>query len=293
LATLLAVGCETEEGTADAGEDDGGDRAEVDGGSDVGDGDGSACELRLSTVPDHGDAAAAAALAGTWGQLHVVSYMSNFPGYDAVASVVQMWQLVTATADANGRLTLTETYCRLLSDMPELAVDTIIPDAFVASLPPTVRHVAPAGAAPGSAFVSDTMVEVRGAVFDDSSCAPLPYAADDPRVVDQDGDGKAGMTLHFTGLVNVEVQVVQRWSSTFIDGVIESAARITGTVFAESQQQIVDASNGIFNPADPDPESLGSWPDPAREHSYFELVRLPAGAGCADVLALGLTPRPL
>jgi hypothetical protein len=278
---LLAGACKIVEGNPDAGSD-----ADV-----VQEPDGSADAADLSDFEVNPDPEAAALFEGTWAQLHVVSHISNFPGYNAVATVSQMWQLVEIEALDTGLLSMTETMCELLVDTPAMPVDTIVPDAFVASLHPTTRSGAVDGSEPGSLFESDVMTEVRGCALDDPLGEELPYAPEDERVIDQDGDGHPGMTLNFTGAVNAAVYVTQRWDSRFYGGVVEDLDHLSGYVESHSEQQILEATNPVLDGTDPDSPDLGSWPDPDPEHSYFELVRLAAGAGCDEVLALGLIPR--
>jgi len=281
LVLLLNGACKIVEGDPDAGAD-----MDV-----VHEPDAAADAADLYDFEVRPDPEAAALFEGTWAQLHVVSHISNFPGYNAVATVSMMWQLVEMEALDSGHLRMTETMCELLVDTPAMPVDTIVPDAFVAGLNPTTRTGALDGSAPGSLFESDVMTEVRGCVLDDPVADELPYAPEDERVIDQDGDGHPGMTLNFTGAVNAAVYVTQRWDSRFYGGVVEDPDHVSGYVESNSEQQILEATNPVLDGTDPDSPDLGSWPDPDPEHSYFELVRLAAGAGCDEVLALGLTPR--
>jgi|GEM_PF-3242943 len=230
------------------------------------------------------DPDSASKLNGTWGQIQVVSHISNFPGYNAVATISRMWQLVTMKANENGIVDVEETMCKLEVETPQMPVQTIVPDNLVAHLNKTTRHAVVDGTGSGSHFESDTMVEVRGCILQNPFTDELCYSPDDPRVIDQDEDGHPGITLNFTGAVNAAVYVTQRWTSKFYQGTFDGSGNINGFVFSTSEQQILDSTNPVLDGPDPDPPELGSWPDPDSNNSFFHLFRLQENSNCNDVL---------
>ena len=157
---------------------------------------------------------------------------------------------------------------------------TLIPDALLRSL----GEVAALGSIDASVtptqFVQPWTTEVRGARLDDPERDPLPTRADDVRVVDQDGDGNPGLTVHVSalGFLRGDVYVVQRVRTRLV-GALVSADRIEGLIEWTTEQVTLAATSLLFLGA------LPSRPDPIAEHSTFVLVRINPAWECADILA--------
>jgi len=189
------------------------------------------------------------------------------------------------------RLTLERTYCFQDVRMTPSLVTTEIPDRFVASLAPGSANARleemPGG---GWRFVQSPCVEVHGACLLDPEREALPTNALDLRVVDQDGDGHPGLTVHVAvaGLLGGDAYVVNRLS-TSLEGWILEDGSIAGAVQWTSEQTMIGAS---------DPLLLLSYkyaldPDPAKH--FFLLRRIDEPDPCRairDNLAslLGLPP---
>ena len=90
----------------------------------------------------------------------------------------------------------------------------IIPDAFVAALPPFTRTGTYVEAGGEHTYALPRFYLVQGANLTDEANEALPTAPDDPRVYDQDGDGKPGMTLRATLLCSTSPTMATRrsWS---------------------------------------------------------------------------------
>jgi hypothetical protein len=137
---------------------------------------------------------------------------------------------------------------------------------------------------PGAKMETDIMLEVRGAILENPATDPLPthYNINDPRIIDQDRDGKPGMTTFMSGVLTGEVYNVQRWWVKYYINVVD-ARHWQGLLDHGSEQNIIDAN----------PKSLiydtECIKHPNQNHSYFRALKLcepdqPCAASCADVL---------
>ena len=127
---------------------------------------------------------------------------------------------------------------------------------------------------------------MEGDELADPATDPLPTDPTDPAVVDQDADGKPGMTLRLTGLVDGEIYVVQR-GYTAASGAAESADEVRGHVDFVSEQVILES----------DPTSIKDLASQAATDttpcaSFFRMKRLDAGSDCAFVIASFATLFP-
>lgn len=177
-------------------------------------------------------------------------------------------------------LTAVESTCATTIDNGTSLVRTEIPVAFIESLAPS-RWTASLTMTPlGVDFLRPWVTSVQGARLDDPANDPLPTQASDPRVIDQDGDGKPGLTVRISiaGLIEGEVYVVQRDRSR-LAGVVVSADLVEGLVEWTSEQTILGASNPFLA------SGSAAWLDPVPEHSYFRAWRVSADATCAEVLS--------
>lgn len=168
-------------------------------------------------------------------------------------------------------------YCDHYTEDPDLAVHVVIPKAYTDSLPPFTRPGTYAKTGGAYRLALPELYQVEGATLADPVNEALPTAPDDPRVVDQDSDGKPGLTLRLTGLVDGEIYVVQR-GFTKVDGGPQSADELKGPVTFESEQVILAS----------DPPTIKDLASQATTDntpcaSYFRMVRVPAGSDCTYV----------
>jgi hypothetical protein len=115
----------------------------------------------------------------------------------------------------------------------------------------------------------------------------LPGSADGPGVVDGDGDGSPGMTvlMDLAGRSGIRLHIAQSTHLRLL-GRMAAPDRIEGGVEIVELEQVTLAADPAMFARTP-----RISPDPGR--SGFRMVRLPAGAGCADIQARGsaLFPR--
>ncbi|MFO8073814.1 MAG: hypothetical protein R6V85_18285 [Polyangia bacterium] len=234
-----------------------------------------------------------AALVGSWGALQVtaVTVDTGIPLVGEQWSTNRSWSLVEIGSDGSGGLTLIDRPCmaKVKSGMAGSHVE--VPASMFQYLDPSERHVSVESSDPGSAFVSDVAYSVRGANLCDEVNDPLPSGpapVDDSTSCDQectgshcdeDQDGHPGVTSHMTSsVIDCSVYAAARsWSK--LDGQIDDADTISGSVVEWGSEQVVLAATRQLCVTD-----APSEPDGCPEHHYFRMVRLAEGATCQDVL---------
>jgi hypothetical protein len=166
--------------------------------------------------------------------------------------------------------------CDLRLESNTRLVKTTFPAAFIKALPP-VRIDAAISQRGGEKFLSSTtQTLVIGAQLERPQHETLPQAANDPRVIDQDKDGKPGMTVRVDGLVSGEIYVVQRSSTQYSGPATRDG--FAGRIHVDLEQVIVGASSALLR--------RGSTPEPNHELSAFALGRMSNTATCAQAVAL-------
>lgn len=118
-------------------------------------------------------------------------------------------------------------------------LQTYVPAAIPANLPVQVVDAFALGRRPGSTWLSQELVELWG-VGDLPVDAPMPETADDPAVVDQDGDGSPGVTITI-GNGFCDVYLAQR-TRYRVRGALVNEHRIEGSVWSEVNQQVLGAT---------------------------------------------------
>lgn len=146
---------------------------------------------------------------------------------------------------------------------------TTIPDAFVASMGPSVYPVE----FDGSAYRADPGPDTVGYAPEEGS-TQVPRKANDASVLDHEGDGKPGATVRLVipVLGTIEVYVAQ-YGHTRFAGELTADGRVEGQVEVVAlDQRTLGASNPLFAASPP------TWPLP--EDSRFELRPLDEALGC-------------
>jgi hypothetical protein len=227
------------------------------------------------------------ALEGTWGmRLNMAMITLGLPLVQRQTTNASNLLLVRVRHRAGDRLELVEKLCDLemlnFSDTGAPVSNLIhvtIPRRFLDALPLTRREVRLGG---GQAFRSAESLEVRGAGLSSPALDPLPGRAEfeadpaDPRFLDQDRDGRVGMTTLTDGVIRGEIYIVQRVRIA-LDGALLGPDAAEGLVRLDTEEKIVSSSK---------PELVHDittlvHPEPARTH--FRLLRLADEASCADL----------
>ncbi len=215
-------------------------------------------------------------VSGTWAEQQVLAEFATLPLVGEVPRVSTI-VLRASITQSGSSLGLRATYCATDIDNGSPLATTVIPDAFLASL----GEVAAAASLDETGrFAQPWTVEVRGARLADPDRDALPTRAGDPRVVDQDRDGRPGLTVHVSalGLVRGDVYVVQRIRSR-LTGALVAPGRIEGLFECTTEQVVIGATSPLFL------SDLPSRPDPVAEKSAFVFVRIDPAWTCADILA--------
>ena len=119
-------------------------------------------------------------------------------------------------------------------------LQTFVPAAIPANLPERTVDAFALGREPGDAWISQELVELWGLSEEVGVDEPLPESPDDPRVVDQDGDGEPGVTLT-VGNNFCDVRIVQR-TRYRLSGELVSGHRIEGALWSEVDKNILSAT---------------------------------------------------
>ena len=157
--------------------------------------------------------------------------------------------------------------------------ETIYPDAFLRGI--DVRHRAGTlqGLDPGAKVKIGPYAQQFGVKLTDPHKEPLPTSPEDPRIIDDDGDGHPGMTVTIrhplvgTGHVYIAQRSVAR-----LEGALQADGTIRGVIFTAPDMFKIGADKWWLNTDSPQRQH----PDPAQ--SPFLLVPVPDGTTCADVL---------
>jgi hypothetical protein len=224
----------------------------------------------------HADGAPAVPdVTGKWAYYVVTSRLVVVPGFTDPFHTAVVSLLLVDQVQVGTEVTFDAEYCDHYSQDPDLVVHVVIPEAYTAALPPLSRAGTYLEEGGVWRYRLSKHWQVEGAALDDLATDPLPTSSDDASVIDQDADGKPGMTVRLTGLVDGELYIVQRgW--TEVDGAAQSADELRGEVAFESEQIILGS----------DPENLKELASQATTDStpcasFFRMKRVPDSADCA------------
>jgi hypothetical protein len=221
------------------------------GGSDGGRADANvAPTTTASDAPD----VAGAELAGRWAHYDIVAYE------DPLMKTMIISYGFTDFAVEGDQLIESEEFCHAdqVSDQP---IETSISDEATQAIKPASTPVEVAGDAgawqverPGT----PTPVGIR---LEDPANDVLPTDPNDPRIVDDDGDGNPGITvvIRAGGEVFGELYLARREIFAY-DMVQDGPDSMTGTVTDSSEQLVIGASTPILESAD---AQWAQVPDPS------------------------------
>lgn len=183
-----------------------------------------------------------------------------------------------ATITRNGDVfDLVETGCRVEASGSS-AVTTVIPDVIVETTPAITSQLAFARQGSDIVWSRPETVTLVSVDLDDPSNDALPTSADDPRVLDQDGDSNPGVTVKVMGLASGDIYVVQRNRGAY-GGELEGAGRLSGLVTDRSDQSVIGSSNPVLN------QNIPTQPHDDPSRSTIVLVRVDDSYDCAKLLA--------
>ncbi|MCX7750167.1 MAG: hypothetical protein N2320_01150 [Candidatus Bipolaricaulota bacterium] len=216
-------------------------------------------------------------LTGTWAVMQVTSDLVVYPFVGQRTRTTTL--VLRVEMEQRGRaVRVRETHCLADIDDGTGLVVTEITDAFLRSIGVVERGATLEPAGGGWRFVLPWGTAVHGARLANPTGDPLPTSPDDPRVFDQDGDGKPGITVpvRILGLISGEVYAVQRLTK-FLEGTVVSPDLVRGLITWTNEQVTIGASNPFLK------TDAQAQVDPVRERSYFVAVRIPPTTTCDDL----------
>lgn len=219
-------------------------------------------------------------LEGEWATVQVLVATATLPllGQITIHTVIGALTLVT---QSGSQLMLQDRYCFTHATPSTWLFGTQIPDLVMQSIAPPPRQVTLRFVDCDVRFEQDWHTEVRGAILVDPEADTLPSEPNDPRVVDLDGDGHPGMTIHASvlGVMNGQCHAVQRYRYA-LDGTVFDANTIVGFVDWTSEQNVLAATHDLFL----EPFSDDTHPD--RSLHRFLMIRTDGSWTCDTLTEL-------
>ena len=270
LPLLLAVGgCDQGDiSAADRFAEDGAeDRAGDDAMPPPADGPGASDEGAASG----GGGGGGEGLLGVWAQVTRVTVMQKVPVADPFANVTRSYGVAEIVRAEGGGLSLRERYCHL--DLTSVgAVSISVPDAWTTSMPIIEAPLDPAGE---GRWERQEIHQPVGARLEDPVHDPLPTEPDDPRVFDQDGDGRPGVTAYLGEAA--EIYLVRKERYRF-DVNEDGPDRLFGHIVDTSEQVTLGAEPPMFD------MPIEMWPHEDPDESTVELLRLEGPTACEELV---------
>jgi len=214
------------------------------------------------------------AVEGRWALIQVFPLLAEIPLAGEVEQTSYV-ALFTEISQDDAALVMNDTYCFTDIKTATPIAGTVIPEAFMESLVVQPRHGLLESNDGGFRLEMEPYTEVRGAVLSDPDTDPLPTDPEDPRIIDQDGDGSPGMSVRVSvlGLLEGEIHVVQRvWYR--MSGYVVDENTMIGTLEWTDEQNVVGATNPVFLAE----SSSRPHPDPTRHR--FVMIRVDESWTC-------------
>ncbi len=193
-----------------------------------------------TTVPDAADEPLGEQLIGRWAHYDVVAYEDGL-----IKTLIVSYGFNDFT-EVDGEIVDTARFCfsEQLTDQP---IETELSDAATQAIKPPSTSV--------DVDVVDGALRIRrpatptpvGIRLDDPANETLPTDPDDPRIVDDDGDGRPGITVSIRVGEDLagELYIARREIFAYEAFLVEPDL-LSGTVTDDSEQLVIGASDPIF-----------------------------------------------
>ncbi|MCS7198575.1 MAG: hypothetical protein NZ930_07885 [Candidatus Bipolaricaulota bacterium] len=217
-------------------------------------------------------------ISGPWAHLQVMSSITNAP----VIGTVNLKTITILRLEVTQRgtdLSIVFEPCAVESESSSPFFRVIFPEAFVKYMGVDTKPARLESTGGGWQLFQPRYTIVRGARLQNPDKDPLPTDPNDPRVFDQDRDGKPGVTIRVNvlGFIEGEIYIVQRdWNS--LRSTIINPMIIDGLMEWGSEQVVLGASNPLLA------GQAESSPDPKKENSYFRTTRIEPNTTCEQIL---------
>jgi len=223
-------------------------------------------------VPD----AIAQRLEGTYAARMRVATVQDLPVLGKSTSTSVTYGIAVVARAGEG-LTVTEQGCHV-DVQSSGSVSTSVPDAIAQSVAPAAHELRAWEEASALKWARPLVVIPVGVKLADPAKDSLPTAATDPRVWDQDKDGKPGVTVKVTGFVSGDIHVVQRQRNV-LAGEVNAKGDLAGLASDTSEQSVIGSSNPVLN------QNIPTAPDADASKSNVVLVKDKAGLTCSDLMS--------
>ncbi len=228
---------------------------------------------RTTTVPNP-EPMVGAEVVGRWAHYDVVAYED-----DLLKTLIISYGFNDFT-EVDGEIIDQASFC-FSEQRTDQAIETSLSDAATQAIKPPP--------APVSVELVDGELQIQRAAtptpvgirLDDPFNESLPTDPADPRIVDDDGDGKPGITvsIRVSDEISGELYIARREIFAYDAALIEPD-RIVGTVTDDSEQLVIGASDPIFATS---PANWGQHPDLTK--SPIILVRVDTDWDCERLAA--------
>lgn len=206
-------------------------------------------------------------LSGDWAMVQVLVASADLPvvGNISIDTVVGV---LTHATQSGSQVIFQDRYCFTDATPSTWLFRTNIPDIVMQSIRPAPREAHLVRTECDFRLQQAWYTEVRGAVLEDPQADPLPTEANDPRVIDLEGDGHPGMTIQASilGIFSGQGYAVQRYRYQ-LDGTVFNPDLIVGFIDWTSEQRILAATHSMFM------ESFTDTTDPDASKHRFVMVR--------------------
>lgn len=230
---------------------------------DVSENDSAATTVLPSTSAVAEEAVLGEELVGRWAHYDVVAYED-----DTLKTLIISYGFNDFSV-VDGRLIDQASFCfsEQRTDQP---IQTSLSDAATQAIKPP--------ATPVDVDAVDGVLRVRraptptpvGIRLDDPANESLPTDPEDPRIVDDDGDGNPGITvtIRVSDDLTGELYIARREIFAY-EAFLTEPDRLVGTVTDESEQLVIGASDPIFASS---PANWSQYQDPSKNPIILERV---------------------
>lgn len=214
---------------------------------------------------------------GFWGIKAKVASIQTLPVFGDKGSTNTVLSVGQFRRDAMNKLVVDQQECRITVQSEVSFIKTDVPDKIAETTPLLTGAVQVYGQAGLLGFNRAEVATGIGCKLTDPFKDPLPTDKTDPKIFDQDADTKLGVTVMPQAPIQGEVYVAQRRKYSYLNGLQQSATRLTGSIVDRSEQYILDAS---------DPQLKSQVVTrPVDAMSVFEMVKLPSQYPCTQLRA--------
>ncbi len=217
-------------------------------------------------------------ISGAWAHLQVMSSLTNAP----VLGTINLKTLTTLRLEVTQKgtdLSIVFEPCAVESESSSPFFKVIFPEAFVKYMGIDTKPARLESQENSWQLFQPRYTIVRGVRLQDPEKDPLPTDPNDPRIFDQDKDGKPGMTIRVSvlGFIEGEIYIIQRdWNS--LRSTTLNTMIIDGLIQWGSEQVVIGASNPLLA------SQSENVPDPKPENSYFRTTRIEPNTTCEQIM---------